>query len=70
DEPENTRNAIKRHELPWQQIINAQDIPTDLYGITGIPHIIIFAPDGTILSRGLQGNDLKAKVKEIMSKAK
>lgn len=70
DEPGNTRNAIKKYELPWQQIINAQTIPTDLYGITGIPHIILFAPDGTILSRGLQGDELKTKVKELMAAAK
>lgn len=68
DEPENTQKAIEQHKLPWPVIFNAQKIPTDLYGITGIPHIMILAPDGTILSRGLQGNKLKEKVAEVMNK--
>ena len=70
DKPADTNDAIKKHELPWRQIINAQSVPTDIYGINGIPHIIIFGPDGTILSRGLQGAELKAKVKSIMDQAK
>ncbi|MDE6716078.1 MAG: AhpC/TSA family protein [Muribaculaceae bacterium] len=68
DEPEATRGAIEELEIPWQQIINAQTIPTDIYGIRGIPHIMIIDADGTILSRGLQGEELSAKVDEIMSR--
>ena len=63
DEPENTLAAIEKHQLPWQQIINAQAVPTDLYGITGIPCIILFGPDGTILSRDKQDAELRADVK-------
>lgn len=63
DEPENTLAAIKRHNLPWQQIINAQTIPTDLYGITGIPCIILIGPDGTILSRDKQDEELRADIR-------
>lgn len=63
DEPENTLAAIKRHNLPWPQIINAQTIPTDLYGITGIPCIILIAPDGTILSRDKQDEELRADIR-------
>lgn len=70
DKPSDTNDAIKKYELPWRQIINAQSVPTDAYGINGIPHIIIFSPDGTILSRGLYGAELKAKVKSIMEQAK
>lgn len=65
DEPDNTRAAIAKHQIPWPQIINAQTVPTDLYGITGIPHIIIFGPDGTILSRGKQGDELRADVARL-----
>lgn len=69
DEPQNTRAAIAKHSITWPQIIDAKSIPTDIYGILGIPHIIIFSPDGTILARGLQGDELKAKVDEVMAKA-
>lgn len=58
DEPANTLKAIEQHQIPWHCIIDAQAVPTDLYGISGIPCIILFSPDGTILSRGQQGQNL------------
>lgn len=66
DKPEDTLRAIKTHQLPWENIINAQTIPTDLYGITGIPCIILFGPDGTIISRGKQDDELRADVDAAM----
>lgn len=66
DEPQNTLRAIEQHQLPWKQIIDAQTIPTDLYGISGIPCIMLIAPDGTILSRDKQDDDLRADVKAMM----
>lgn len=62
DKPEDTEAAIVSHELPWPCFIDAQTIPTDLYGISGIPCIILFGPDGTVLVRDLQGDELKAAV--------
>lgn len=67
DEPQNTLEAIKTKELPWHNILNAQTIPTDLYGISGIPCIIIIGPDGTILSRDKQGDELKADVRKALA---
>lgn len=66
DEPQNTLQAIAELEIAWPQIINAQRIPTDLYKIEGIPHIILFAPDGKIVARGLRGQAMKDKIDEIM----
>jgi thiol-disulfide isomerase/thioredoxin len=66
DEPENTLKGIKSHDLPWEQIINAQTIPTELYGISGIPCIMLFDPNGKILSRDKQDDELKADVKAAM----
>lgn len=63
DEPANTMEAIKSHGITWPCIINAQTIPTDLYGINGIPCIILFGPDGKILSRDKQSDELKADVR-------
>lgn len=63
DEPANTLEAIKSHGITWPCIINAQTIPTDLYGINGIPCIILFGPDGKILSRDKQSDELKADVR-------
>ena len=68
DNPDDTRKAMEQMEITWPVIIGTQQLnePTDLYGIKGIPHIIIFGPDGTILSRGLTGDDLAAKLAEVL----
>lgn len=53
--------------IVWDQIINApENIMTDLYGIMGIPHTILFSPDGTILARDLVGAKLEEAVKEAL----
>lgn len=70
DKPENTLEAIKKYNLPWNMIINAQTVPTDLYGISGIPCIILIAPDGTIVSRDKQDEELVADVEAAMAELK
>ena len=66
DKLDETLKSIETHNTPWPQILDAGDIPTTLYGISGIPHIILFGPDGTIVARDLRGDHLKAKVAEVM----
>lgn len=66
DDEADTRRAIDTEGITWTCIIGAGSVPTDIYGISGIPCIMIIAPDGTIVSRDLQGDDLKAKVSELL----
>ncbi len=66
DDPEDTAAAAKQHGVTWNQMVNAGSIPTDIYGITGIPHIILFGPDGTILKRGLRGDAIEAAVAQYI----
>ena len=68
DEPDATLAAIEKHQLPWECWLNGQSIPTDLYGIMGIPCIILYGPDGTILSRDKQSDELKAAVRAAIDK--
>ena len=68
DEPDATKKAIEELEIPYKNVLNAQSVPTDLYGIPGIPCIILFGPDGTIVSRGAREEGLYNVVKENMSK--
>ena len=68
DDPEDTKQAALEENIKWNQIINAQQVPTDIYGIQAIPHIILFGPDGTILKRNLRGDDIRAAVAEALSK--
>lgn len=69
DEPADTERAIVSHELPWPCIIDAQSIPTDLYGIAGIPCIMLIGPDGVIISRDKQSEELIAEVDAAMEAA-
>jgi thiol-disulfide isomerase/thioredoxin len=70
DKPEDTLKAIEEEQLPYPQIINSQKIATDAYGITGIPEIILFGPDGTIIARSLRGNAIDKKLTEVFNNKK
>ena len=41
--------------MDWLHINNCGQIPTDIYGVEGIPHLMLIGPDGTILKRGFHG---------------
>ena len=49
--------------MDWNQINNGGREPAELYGVEGIPHLILFGPDGTILKRGFHG----AEIEEVVS---
>ena len=60
--------AIKDLGMTWPQIVNAGTVPTELYGIKGIPQIMLFAPDGTIVARDLRGEEMVKLVGQEMAK--
>ena len=73
DEEAKFKAALVDEGITYPQIFvpqNNKDNATDLYGIKGIPQIILFAPDGTIVKRDLRGQAMKALVEEKMSKRK
>ena len=67
DKKEDTLNSIKELSLPWNQILNATNQPSDYYGINAIPHLILFAPDGTIVARGMRGDQIYALVSKALA---
>ena len=69
DKEENLKKAMEEEGIVWPQIINVESTEvTDSYGVDGIPHIILFAPDGTILKRNLRGHTMIDAVNEVMKK--
>ena len=68
DKPEDTVASAEEHGIVWNQIINAQRIPTDLYGINGIPCIMLIGPDGTILDRTMRGEKIMQVVSENLGR--
>ncbi len=69
DEPADTEKAIADLGINWPVMLNTQNIATDAYGIPGIPCIILFGPDGVIVSRDARGDELKAIVDKAMESA-
>lgn len=68
DDPVDTKASAVEHGVVWNQIINAQRIPTDIYGIEGIPQIMLFGPDGTIVKRNLRGEGIEKAVAEALGR--
>ena len=58
-----TIETAEKLEMTWNQINNGKREPAELYGVEGIPHLILFGPDGTILKRGFHG----AEIEEVVS---
>ena len=53
--------------MNWLHINNAGSVPTDIYGVEGIPHLMLIGPDGTILKRGFHGAEgIEAAVAEYL----
>jgi thiol-disulfide isomerase/thioredoxin len=53
--------------MNWSHINNAGSVPTDIYGVEGIPHLMLIGPDGTILKRGFHGAEgIEAAVAEYL----
>lgn len=69
DTEEKFKAALVSEGINYPQIYvprNNKDNATEIYGIKGIPQIILFAPDGTIVRRDLRGDAMKALVEEKM----
>lgn len=69
DKEENLKKAMEEEGIVWPQIVSVENMDaTNSYGVDGIPHIILFAPDGTILKRNLRGQNMIDTVDEVMKK--
>ena len=66
DKLENLKPAKEKEGILWQQLIDSNETVTKLYGVNGIPQIILFAPDGTIVKRDLRGKKMLEEVDKVM----
>jgi len=67
DMPEASLKAAEELGIEWPLILNGDMSHVNkLYGITGIPHTILFAPDGTILASDLHGHALDAFIEKVL----
>lgn len=61
--------AVEEENMTWDLIYASDDTEaTDRYGIRGIPTIILFGPDGTIVDRTLRGERIGETLSKIYGK--
>lgn len=61
--------AIRDDNLTWYHVSDLKRWQSDagkLYGIISIPSSLLLDPDGYIIARNLKGEDLRAKLEELM----
>ena len=66
DEREDTEKALETLPITWPVIFDAQKIPTGIYGINGIPELIVIDPDGKIVARGIRGDEITAFLDSVL----
>lgn len=62
DKGKNLGKAVKDLNITWPQLIDSKDVVRDMYGVQGIPHIMLIGPDGTILARELRGERIELEI--------
>lgn len=70
------RKAVEKHYLPWVQLRETiasksnKSAASNLYGIVGVPTLVLIDPNGKIISSDLNIKDLKVKLEEIFNENK
>jgi len=65
------KKAIDADKLGWQHVSNLQfwDEPVAVqYGVESIPETFVLDKKGVVVAKSLRGDELKAKIKELLSK--
>ena len=69
DKAEDAFDAIEEEEMNWTQIVcsaGTNQVPTQVYGIEGIPYIILIDPDGKVIGEDLRGKQIRKAVKKAL----
>lgn len=66
DKPENSKKMLKEFDVNWKAMIGAGMKPMELYGINGIPRIMLFDPEGRFVANNLRGDLIGEKVAEVL----
>lgn len=57
--------VVKTHKITWATMQDAQSKGVELYGVSGVPTFILFSPEGEVLLRGHDIDEVKAKLEEL-----
>lgn len=67
DKQEDTKASVDKYGLKWDIMYNAERIPYDIYGFTGIPYLMLIGPDGKIISRGESPKQISTRLQQAYS---
>lgn len=67
DDAEATKGAVEKHGITWPVLYNAERKPYEIYGMTGIPHLMLIGPDGKILARGEGAKKIRERLNQAFS---
>ena len=73
DQEKKFKAALVHEGIEYPQIhipAHVKENGATLYNVKSIPHIMLIAPDGTILKRGLRGEEMMKYINEIMNEKK
>ena len=59
--------AVEEDQLPWTQVRDAENKVSEDYLIYYIPSNFLFDQNGTMVAKGLRGEDLAAKLAELLN---
>lgn len=65
DKLDATREAMGKMGVNYPQLLDPQGDLAGKYGVTGIPHLFLFGPDGECLKEGMRGEMLDAVLKPL-----
>lgn len=68
DKPDGQAKAIKDMNMTWTQLTDPTRNATDVYGVDGIPQILLIGKDGVIIARDLRGEEIEKAVKKALGK--
>lgn len=68
DKPDGQAKAIKDMNMTWTQLTDPTRNATDVYGVDGIPQILLIGKDGKIIARDLRGEEIEKAVKKALGK--
>lgn len=70
EDAESWKAAIAADKLVWTQVSNLKEMKDPIalqYGVTQIPTTFLVDVSGKIVAKDLYGDDLKAKIKELLT---
>ncbi|KWW30798.1 MAG: thiol:disulfide interchange protein [bacterium P3] len=68
DQPERHAKAVAEMGITYPQLIDTTRNATTVYGINGIPQIVLIDADGTIIARDLRGDEIEQAVIAALNK--